>query len=66
MDPNATYLAMFNAMRADDHETARDLAIALRRWFTQGGFYPVQFSKDEMIPYINSVLRRTCYLAMSV
>jgi len=63
MDPNQTFLDMFHAMRDGDHETARELAFALKRWFASGGFYPYQFTPEAMNAYIASVLRRTAYLA---
>lgn len=62
MDPNQTFLDMFNAMRDEDHETARECALALDEWFSKGGFTPYQFSREAMIAYIRSVLRRTSYL----
>ncbi len=43
MEPNQTYLDMYDAMREGDHETARALAFVLKRWFASGGFYPYQF-----------------------
>ena len=63
MDPNQTYLDMFDAMREGDHETARSLALVLKRWFSSGGFYPYQFTPEAMNAYIADVLRRTAYLA---
>jgi hypothetical protein len=65
MDPNAAYLEMFNAMRDGDHETARERAIALRDWFAKGGFYPYQYSPEEMNAYIAKVLRRTSHITLS-
>jgi hypothetical protein len=62
MDPNQTYLSMFRAMRDGDHETARELAQALKRWFAIGGFYPYQCTPEAMNAYIADVLRRTAYL----
>jgi hypothetical protein len=62
MDPNQTYLGMFRAMRDGDHETARELALALKHWFAIGGFYPYQYTPEAMNAYIASVLRRTAYL----
>ena len=50
-------------MRDGDHETARELAIALKRWFAGGGFYPYQFTPEAMNAYIADILRRTAYLA---
>jgi hypothetical protein len=63
MDPNQTYLYMFDAMREGDHETARALALVLKRWFASGGFYPHQYTPEAMNAYIANVLRRTSYLA---
>jgi hypothetical protein len=63
MDPNQTYLDMYDAMREGDHDTARALALVLKRWFASGGFYPYQFSPEEMNAYIANVLRRTAHLA---
>jgi hypothetical protein len=62
MDPNQTYLDMFAAMRDGDHETARELALALKDWFARGGFYPYQYTQVAMDAYIASVLRRTIHL----
>jgi hypothetical protein len=59
MDPNQTYLAMFDAMKAGDFDTARELALALKDWFAKGGFYPYQYTPEAMHAYIASVLRRT-------
>ncbi len=59
MDPNQAYLDMFEAMKANDFETARELALALKNWFAKGGFYPYQFTPEAMHAYIASVLRRT-------
>jgi hypothetical protein len=62
MDPNQTFLDMFHAMRDEVHETARELASALNRWFATGGFYPYQYTPEAMNAYIADVLRRTAYL----
>ncbi|MCA9065798.1 MAG: hypothetical protein KDA96_22170 [Planctomycetaceae bacterium] len=59
MDPNQAYLDMFEAMKANDFETARELALALKNWFAKGGFYPYQFTPEAMHAYLASVLRRT-------
>lgn len=59
MDPNQTFLNMFEAMKASDFETARELALALKDWFAKGGFYPYQYTPEAMHAYIGSVLRRT-------
>ena len=63
MDPNQTYLDMYDAMRDGDHETARARALVLKRWFASGGFYPCQYTPEAMNAYIADVLRRTAYLA---
>jgi hypothetical protein len=52
MDPNVTFQDMFHAMRDGDHETARELALALKRWFETGGFYPYQYTPEAMNAYI--------------
>ena len=62
MDPNQTYLDMYHAMRRGDHLTARNLAMNLKNWFENGGFYPYQFTPEAMHAYIANVLRRTVYL----
>ncbi len=59
MDPNQTYLDMYHAMRDGDHETARELALALKEWLARGGFYPYQYTPTEIDAYIANVLRRT-------
>jgi hypothetical protein len=59
MDPNQTYLDMFEAMKLGDLETARERALALKAWFAKGGFYPHQLTPQAMHAYIASVLRRT-------
>lgn len=59
MDPNQTFLDMFEAMQNEDFETARELALALQHWFAKGGFCPPQFTRRAMQTYIDSVLRRT-------
>ena len=59
MDPNQTFLDMFEAMKSQDFETARERALALKDWFAKGGFYPYQFTPEAMHAYIASVLRRT-------
>lgn len=62
MDPNKAFMDMFSAMSDDDHESAREIAIGLKKWFARGGFTPHQFTRQSMIAYVNSVLRRTVYL----
>ncbi len=59
MDPHQTFLDMFQAMKDEDHATARELAQALQCWFAKGGFYPDEYSPEAMHCYIASVLRRT-------
>jgi hypothetical protein len=63
MDPNQTYIDMFHAMRDQDHETARELALSLKAWFERGGFYPYQYTPEAMNAYIAHVLRRTIHLS---
>ena len=48
MDPNQTYSELLEAIRTQDHETARELATALRQWLLKGGFYPAQYSFDAV------------------
>lgn len=62
MDPTACYLEMYEAMKAGDHETARERATALEEWLARGGFYPVSYTETEVDAYVKSVLRRTAYL----
>lgn len=59
MDPNQTFLDMFEAMKTGDLETARERALALKRWFRKAGFYPYQYTPEAMHAYIASVLYRT-------
>lgn len=59
MDPNQTFLDMFEAMKNEDFETARELALALQNWFAKGGFCPPKFTRRAMQTYIDSVLRGT-------
>ena len=46
MDPHQTFLDMFEAMKDEDHATARELALALHRWFAKGGVCPEEYSPD--------------------
>lgn len=62
MDPNQTYHDIVDAMKEQDHETARALALALRRWITSGGFLPSGYSRQEVEALIGDVLRQTAYL----
>jgi len=59
MDPNQTYIDMYQAMKAGEFETARELALALKDWFAKGGFTPHQYTPEVMHAYIASVLCRT-------
>jgi hypothetical protein len=59
MDPNQTFIDMFQAMKDEDHPTARDLAFALKCWFAKDGFYPSRYSREATDIYIASILRRT-------
>ena len=59
MDPNQTFDDMFNAMCVEDHETARESAIALKSWLAKGGFYPNQHTPEAVRSYLASVLWRT-------
>jgi hypothetical protein len=59
MDPKQTFLDMIQAMKDEDHATARELAQALKCWFAKGGFCPDPYSPEAMHCYIDSVLRRT-------
>jgi hypothetical protein len=63
MDPNQTYFEMCEAMREGDYETARALALALKRWLASGGFYPGQLTPDSINAYLATILSRTAYLA---
>lgn len=63
MDPTTCYLEMYEAMRHDDHEAAREKALALREWLDKGGFYPPRYTKTEVDAYLANVLRRTAHLA---
>lgn len=59
MDPNQTFTEMFEAMRALDDKTARELALALQAWLANGGFYPNDHTPEAVNSYLASVLRRT-------
>ena len=50
---------MYDAMKVGDYATARDRALALRRWLNQGGFSPPNTSETEVRGYLANVLRRT-------
>jgi len=62
MDPNQTFFDMLAAIRDKDKATAHELALALKSWFANGGFYPFQCTPEAMNAYIASVLRRTAGL----
>jgi hypothetical protein len=64
MDPTESYLAMFEAMRQQEFQTAREHAIALRDWLESGGFYPPNYHPDEVKGYLNNVLRRTSHIKL--
>ena len=59
MDPNQTLTDLLEAMRTEDHETARDLAVALQAWLAKGGYYPAGQTREEVDTYLASVLFRT-------
>ena len=59
MDPNQTFTDLMEAMRAEDHETARDLAFVLQEWLAKGGFCPGGHTREEVESYLASVLFRT-------
>ena len=62
MDPNQTYLDMFAMMNGGDLEAARELALSLRDWLESGGFYPCDYSEEEVREYLTLVLRRTAHV----
>lgn len=64
MDPTATYLAMYHAMRDGDYTAARLHAMDLRDWFNKGGFYPHTYSEVEVRAYLANVLRRTAHIVL--
>ena len=59
MDPYQTFLDMFAAMKVGDRKRAREMAVALNNWFSNGGTHPNQFTSEAVNAYIASVLRRT-------
>lgn len=63
MDPNQTYRDLQDAMQEQDHETARALALVLKRWLASGGFYPQHDSPKTIDSLIADVLRETSYLS---
>ncbi len=63
MDPNQTYRDMLDALDDRDDETARGLALVLKRWLANGGFYPQQDTPEAINTHTAEVLRRTADLA---
>lgn len=59
MDPDATYYAMYEAVRDKRYDEARELAINLREWLDKGGCWPQKYSREEVRSYSTSVLLRT-------
>jgi len=59
MDPDVTYYEMYLAMSTKDYSGARELAISLRDWLNNGGFWPTKYTQIEVKSYLASVLRRT-------
>lgn len=59
MDPTVCYLEMYQAMRDGDYATARERAEDLKAWLEAGGFYPPNYTKEEVDGYLANVLRRT-------
>lgn len=62
MDPQQTYIDMLAAMQANDHETARELALALKEWLARGGFRPHQVTTETMDASIATALRQATRL----
>jgi len=62
MDPTQCYLGMYEAMKAGDLATARERALALKEWLDRGGFYPQNYTQEEVRGYLANVLRRTAEL----
>jgi hypothetical protein len=59
MDPNQAFLDMFDAMKNQEFETAREVAFALKAWLAKGGIYHYQYTPEVMHGYTASLLRRT-------
>jgi hypothetical protein len=59
MDPNITYMAMFNSMSIGEFVMARIHATNLKEWLDKGGFYPTNYTEVEVKSYLANVLRRT-------
>lgn len=56
MDPHQTFLDMTAAMQDGEYDTARELALALRKWLAKGGFYPADSTREEIDEKIAYVL----------
>ena len=63
MDPTRCYLDLIAAMESGSLDDARELAIALRDWLDDGGFYPPGHAEKEVAGYLNSVLRMTACMS---
>jgi hypothetical protein len=63
MDPTTCYLDMIAAMSGGNFDHARELAVALRDWLDEGGFYPPGHAEEEGADYLNGVLRRTACMS---
>jgi hypothetical protein len=50
---------MYEAMMNGEFVTARERALALREWLKRGGFYPPNYSEEEVRGYLANVLSRT-------
>ena len=59
MDPNQTFTDLMEAMRTEEHDTARDLTLAMQDWLAKGGFCPGGHTREEIDSYLASVLFRT-------
>lgn len=59
MDPTTCYRHMHLAMLEGDMETARELALSLKRWLHQGGFEPEGENLLEVKGHLARVLRIT-------
>jgi hypothetical protein len=63
MDPTTCYLEMIAAMNGGDSDHARQLAITLRDWLDEDGFYPSGHAEEEVADFLNGVLRRTACMS---
>jgi hypothetical protein len=63
MDPTTCYLDLIAASNRGDIAEARELALALRDWLDDGGYYPPGHAEEEVTAYLNGVLRRTACVA---